>query len=254
MVLSMERWSGKVAIVTGASAGIGAAIAKQLVENGLIVIGAARRANLVDEIAKTLEGKNGKLHSYKLDLSNEQEIKDLFKWTTENFGPVHILINNAGIHVRNDFIDEDIPAWRKTLEVNVLGLSIATTLAIKIMKENGINGHIININSITGHSVPQIPFHNMYPASKHAVTALTETFRQDINKLNLKIKITSISPGAVDTPIFDENIRGTPGFKKLIGDKLLKPEDIADGVVYALSTPLHVQVHELTIKPINEKL
>lgn len=76
------------------------------------------------------------------------------------------------------------------MDVNVLGLSIATTLAIKIMKEQKIDGHIIHINSITGHYVPQLSFHNMYPASKHAVTALTETFRQDINKLNLKIKVT----------------------------------------------------------------
>ncbi|KAJ3651610.1 hypothetical protein Zmor_017639 [Zophobas morio] len=121
------------------------------------------------------------------------------------------------------------------------------------MKENKINGHIVHINSIAGHKVINVNAMSVYPASKFAVTALTETLRQELNHLGLKIKVTSISPGFVETEMTVLNKNMTPEREELFrAIPFLKSEDIADGVVYVLSTPEHVQVHELTIKPVGE--
>ncbi|VEN44054.1 unnamed protein product [Callosobruchus maculatus] len=242
MVLSMERWVGKVAIVTGASTGIGAAIAEKLVSEGLIVVGLARRSEKIEELSKKLSDAKGKLYAFKTDLTKEEDIKDAFDWTTKNVGPVHILINNAGIHLRENLIDGNTDTWRKTLDVNVLALCIASREAIKIMRENNINGHIIHINSICGHKIINLPKMDIYTASKYAVTAITDTMRGELATFGTKIKVTSISPGAVDTPIFDD-IRGTEAFKEHIGQTILNPEDIADAVGYVLSTAPHVQTN-----------
>ncbi|CAH1371963.1 unnamed protein product [Tenebrio molitor] len=254
MVLSMDRWKGKVAIVTGASAGIGAAIAEQLVEAGLQVAGFARRSERVEELSKKLQGKKGKLYAVKVDMTKEDDILKGFKWVTEKLGPVHILVNNAGLIQQTNLTEGDTEKWKRIFDTNVLGLCIATREAVKVMKANKIDGHIIHINSIVGHRVPNFPGMNVYPASKHAVTALTETLRQEFNHVGLKIKITSVSPGAVTTEFLEaSNFLADPTVSEQIKKlPFLKSEDIADSVLYVLSTPPHVQVHELTIKPVGE--
>ncbi|XP_068894715.1 farnesol dehydrogenase-like isoform X2 [Tenebrio molitor] len=251
MVISMERWRGKVAIVTGASAGIGAAVAKQLVEEGLQVVGLARRSERVEELAKKLQSKKGKLHAVKADISKEEDILNAFKWTSDNLGPVHILVNNAGIIQQTNLTEGDTEKWKRVLDTNVMGLCIATREAVKVMKSNKIDGHIIHINSVGGHGVPNFPGLNVYPASKHAVTALTETLRQELNHLGLKIKITSVSPGGVDTEIAQtNNFEITPQIVEAMKQMprlrtkmpMLESEDVADSVLYVLSTPPHVQI------------
>lgn len=250
----MERWKGKVAIVTGASAGIGAAIAEQLVGAGLKVVGLARRKERVEELAKKLQGKNGQLYSFRADVSKEEDILAAFKWVKENLGPVNILINNAGFRRDTNLIEGDAKMWEDILDTNVLGLCMGTREAVKDMRANNVDGHIIHINSLVGHKVIYFPQSSVYPASKHAVTALTETLRQELNSIGSKIKITSISPGAVETEfrqaagVFSHQDQ-VELFKKL---PHLQSEDVADAVLYALATPPHVQVHEITIKPVGE--
>ncbi|XP_028138593.2 farnesol dehydrogenase [Diabrotica virgifera virgifera] len=251
MVLSMDRWKGKVAVVTGASSGIGAAIAELLVENGLLVVGAARRKERIDALAHKLQGKKGKLYSVKADMTKEEDIKEIFKWTSTNVGPVAILVNNAGCVKHVGLIDGDTEAWKATINVNLLALCIATREAISIMKKNNIDGQIIHINSVFGHKVSNFPQVNVYPATKHGVTALTETLRNELNALKSKIRVTSISPGLVETEMVDE-VKNSDYFEQL-KNSILKPEDIADGVLYVLSTPPHVQIHELMIKPLGEQ-
>ncbi|KAF2901342.1 hypothetical protein ILUMI_04848 [Ignelater luminosus] len=253
MSLSMNRWKGKVAIVTGASAGIGAAIATKLVESGVIVVGLARGKEKLDEFAKTLENKNGKFYSFKTDVSKEQDILDAFRWVKESLGPVHILINNAGLRRKTNLIDGNTNMWKEIMDTNVLGLCIATREAIKDMRANKVDGHIVHMNSVGGHKIVKIPYLSVYPASKHAVTALTETLRQELNSINSKIKITSVSPGLVQTEfrlaagVLEE--RKDNVFENLPS---IEAVDVAEAVMYVLSTPPHVQVHELTIKPVGE--
>ncbi|KAJ3651630.1 hypothetical protein Zmor_017656 [Zophobas morio] len=255
MVLSMDRWVGKVAIVTGASSGIGAAIAYALVEKGLTVLGIARGAERIEERAKQLSDKKGKLHAIKADFSKEEDILKTFKWAKDNLEPVHILVNNAGRGAKANLTEGETRQWKKVFNLNVLGLSIATREAVKVMKENKINGHIIHMNSIAGHQVLNFEVPSVYSASKFAVTALTETLRQELNQQGLKIKVTSVSPGLVESEMTNLHPNLTPEMKAVYEKMpILQSEDIADGVVYALSTPEHVQVHELTIKPIGEKV
>ncbi|KAJ8971427.1 hypothetical protein NQ317_018162 [Molorchus minor] len=251
MVLSMNRWEGKVAVVTGASSGIGAAVCRQLVEHGLKVVGLARRKDRIEELSEKLIGKKGKLHALKADVTNEQELIEAFRWITQNLGPIHILINNAGLTQPTNLTDGDAEMWKRIFDVNVIGLCVATREAVKDMRKNKVDGHIVHINSIAGHKVPDIPSFNVYPASKFAVTALAETLRLELNNIKSRIKITSVSPGATETE-FVNNVNPSDDQIVKAFESILKAEDVADAIVYALSTPPHVQVQELTLKPINE--
>ncbi|XP_022917692.2 farnesol dehydrogenase-like [Onthophagus taurus] len=250
----MERWRNKVAIVTGASSGIGAATAKLLVQNGLQVVGVARRYENIENLSLELKNQPGKLHSYRADMTIEADIISAFEWTEKNIGPVAILINNAGVARPTNIIDGDASEWRKVLDTNIFGVTVALREAIRVMRKHSIDGVIVNVNSVAGHFVPTIPLKNVYPASKYAVTALTETTRQELIELGSRIKVASISPGYVETEIASRN-----GFLK---DKhvaevekyapRLFANDIAEAIVFILSTPAHVQVTELTIRPVGE--
>ncbi|KAJ9589358.1 hypothetical protein L9F63_017435, partial [Diploptera punctata] len=236
--IKMDRLEGRVAVVTGASSGIGAAIAEELVKRGLKVVGLARRVEKIEELAAKLKSEKGELHALKCDVTIEEEIKKSFEYIKIKLGGVHILINNAGVMI---FTNTMIEEWRNMLDINVLALSICTRESIKLMKETDIDdGHIIHINSICGHSPPSERI-VMYAATKHAVTALTEGLRRELITQNSKIRVSSISPGMVKTEM--------PPKSYLENMTSLNPEDIADAVVYVLGTPQHVQVHELTIRP-----
>ncbi|CAH1113147.1 unnamed protein product [Psylliodes chrysocephalus] len=190
MPLSMERWVGKVAIVTGASVGIGAAIATRLVKEGLLVVGIARRVKLIEELATRLTNEKGKLYALKCDVMKEEDILSVFKWVREHLSPVHIIINNAGIVENTNLIDGDVKMWKNVLDTNILGLCIGTREAVRDMVKNNVNGHVIHMNSVGGHRVPYFTFSNVYPGTKHAVTALAETLRKEFSANKLDIKIT----------------------------------------------------------------
>ncbi|XP_023724005.1 farnesol dehydrogenase-like [Cryptotermes secundus] len=248
----MERWSGRVAVVTGASAGIGAAIAEELVKKGLKVVGLARRVERVEENAKLLRSEPGKLHPLKCDVSKESDVKEAFKWVKSNLGVVDILVNNAGVCDFNNLTDGPPEKWRNIIDINVLGLSMCTREAIQSMREKAVDdGHIININSVLGHGTPFAAF--MYAASKHAVTALTEGLRRELVQQKSKIRVTSISPGAVKTEIAEAS--GVPKeiLEQYKDNPIMEAKDIADSVMYVLGTPPHVQIHELIIKPVGEE-
>ncbi|XP_037822149.1 farnesol dehydrogenase-like [Lucilia sericata] len=247
----MERWQNKVAVVTGASSGIGSAIVKDLINNGLQVVGLARRVERVEELKKQLPVKlQSKLTALKCDVSNLKSVNEAFDKIISKFGGVDILVNNAGCMKNGQLCQGNLADIEQVLQTNVMGVVYCTQRAFKSMKERNFAGHIILINSIAGHKViavgNEVPDHNIYSPSKYAITAITEIYRQEFKGLGTKIKITSVSPGAVDTEIIPDKI------KELIGDAFLKSEDISQGVLYAISTPPHVQIHEMTIKPVGE--
>lgn len=192
----MERWIGKTAVVTGASAGIGAATCIELAKAGFKVVGLARRAELVDEL-KTLLPVNsiGELHSYKCDVAREEDIKAAFSWIEETFGGTDVLVNNAGIAKPGNIIDPDnSDIIRQTVDVNIVGVAFCTREAFQSMKRRNVDGHVILINSVVGHIVPytvaSIGSTNVYQATKHAVTAMTEVLRQEFLHQGTKVKVT----------------------------------------------------------------
>ncbi|KAJ8921538.1 hypothetical protein NQ315_003158 [Exocentrus adspersus] len=243
MVLSMDRWVGKVAIVTGASSGIGAAIAEALAKEGLKVAALARRKDRLEDMAKRASNQKGKIFPIQTDISSETDILNAFSWIKNNLGPIHILVNNAAVvPISSGILEGKTDSWQKLFQVNVLGLCICTREAVKDMKENKVDGHIVHINSGLGHKVINLPVNTVYPSSKFAVTALAETLRLELMNQKSKIKITSVSPGLTDTEFLIE-AKKNPEFRKIIEmGKILEPQDIADAVVYVLSTPPHVQV------------
>ncbi|XP_017777412.1 PREDICTED: farnesol dehydrogenase-like [Nicrophorus vespilloides] len=247
MVLSMDRWVGKVAVVTGASTGIGAEVAKSLCQQGMKVVGLARRIHLIKPISST----NGSLLGLKVDITQEDEVVEAFEWILKNVGPVSVLVNNAGLSQPTTLIDGDAKMWKSVLDTNVLGLSIATREAISHMKDHNIDGHVIHINSVLGHYVAFVPNVNMYTASKHAVTALTETLRQELLHSGTNIRISSVSPGPVDTELLLIN-KETCDSDFLKTFPKLRCDDVSDAVIYVLSTPPHVQVQDVLIRPLGE--
>ncbi|XP_069683489.1 dehydrogenase/reductase SDR family member 11-like [Periplaneta americana] len=250
----MQRWAGRVAVVTGASAGIGAATAEELVKNGVKVVGLARRIDKIEELAESLKSQPGKLYPLKCDITKETEVQEAFKWVKSNLGGVDILINNAGVGKESKLSTGPVDHWRAIIDLNVLALSVCTKEALQSMKERGVDdGHIIHINSISGHRIPQSEHVNMmYCASKYAVTALTEGLRRELVQQKTKIKVTSISPGLVKTEFAAATGSPVDPEKIYSNSAHLDGKDIADVVLYALGTPPHVQIHEVILRPLGQ--
>ncbi|KAG8232999.1 hypothetical protein J437_LFUL013663, partial [Ladona fulva] len=143
----MERWTGRLAVVTGASAGIGATIAKTLVKNGINVVGMARRVDKIQALAKELENEKGKLIAVQCDVSDSASVQSAFQTVEECHGGVDILINNAGILGKTSLLDGPVEDWSRILSVNVIGLCHCTKLAVKSMRERKVDdGQIIHIS------------------------------------------------------------------------------------------------------------
>ncbi|XP_023032803.1 farnesol dehydrogenase [Drosophila willistoni] len=245
----MDRWLNRVAVVTGASSGIGAACCKDLVAKGMIVVGLARRENRLEELKASLPADQAKrFYIRQCDVSIEQNVIDTFAWIDQTLGGADVLVNNAGVARRGFVIEADnSQKLLDTLKTNVLGVAWCTREVFQSQKRRQVkDGHVVIINSIAGHAVPNVPGYssNLYSPSKHAITALTEVLRQEFQMQQTQAKITSISPGAVDTEIFDENARA-----RMPDLPMLRAEDVADAVSYSIQTPPNVQIHELTIKP-----
>ncbi|KAK2589106.1 hypothetical protein KPH14_001932 [Odynerus spinipes] len=238
----------KIAVVTGASSGIGLAVVKALLREGYVVIGLARRKSKMTSEMENVKEKE-KFYPYKCDVTKTENVSEAFQWIKQNFGILHILINNAGIIVNKKFVDSNKADWEKVFAVNVMGYLDCSKHAAKIMLDANIESCIININSIEGHIIyyyPGIDF-NIYPASKHASRAVTEIMQKEFN--GTKIRVTSISPGLVATDIAQAANLDTAILSKF---PLLLPEDIADAVVYVVGTPQRAYVSELVIRPFGE--
>nr|XP_046486135.1 farnesol dehydrogenase-like isoform X2 [Neodiprion pinetum] len=248
---NMDRWVGKIAVVTGASSGIGAAIAEALVKEGIIVVGVARRLDNLKALSASLKGAKGKLYAKQCDVTKEDELLGTFEWVNTELGGIDILVNNAGVWSTNRVIDGNIKEFRKLLDLNVLASAVSLQEAVASMQRRNVAGHIININSVAGHWLPG-QASSLYPATKHAITTITETVRRELSLANSKIKITSVSPGFVKTDIMRAS--GVANHEQFF-DNLphLQPKSVVDAVLYILGTPEDVQVMELTLCPVGEK-
>ncbi|XP_055716041.1 farnesol dehydrogenase [Phlebotomus papatasi] len=237
----MDKWTGKVAVVTGASSGIGATVAKALADSGMVVVGLARRSALIEELAMSITG-SGKIHAIKCDVTDESQVKSAFERIKSDFGGVDVFISNAGLIKSAFLIEHDLETFKETLDLNLWASVMCIKEAIKDMQERKSRGHIVIINSILGHRIPDVPLpkFNIYPATKFALTALAQTLRQELRFHRAEIKLTNICPGMVDTPML--NVFDSRHFAPL---PKLTADDVKDAVIHALGTPENVQINEI---------
>lgn len=205
-----------------------------------------------------MTGAKGKLYAREVDITKTESIQSGFDWVEKEFGKSNILINCAGTAGFSTLIgpDSKLDHIINVIDVNLTGVAVGTKLGYDLMSKTDEYGHIINIGSFEGHKVltgdDLLPMTNTYPATKHAIRAMSEVLRQELNVLNQKVKVSQISPGFTKTNILDAC--GIPNGEALWADiKHLNPEDIADAALYILGTPPHVQVHDMIVKAVGEK-
>ncbi|MCB9744955.1 MAG: SDR family NAD(P)-dependent oxidoreductase [Alphaproteobacteria bacterium] len=228
------------ALVTGASAGIGAAVAQRLAGAGYTVYGAARRVERV----QALPG----VRALPMDLRDEASILAGFEAIREQVGGVDLLVNNAGLGHKSPLTSGETEQWREMLEVNVLALCVCTREAVSDMRRRGDAGHVVHVSSMAAHRVPEGS--GVYSATKYAVRSLTEGLRMELRELGSAIRVTAISPGFVETEFAERYHKSAEAAARTYGRyPVLQPEDVAEAVMYAVSAPPHVQVHDLLMRP-----
>lgn len=234
----MNELKDKVAIVTGASSGIGASIAETLSQHGVKVMLTGRNEARLSDVAEQLqENSQSEIDTHIVDVTQKSEVAKLVKETENKFGHVDILVNSAGLMLSSAITDGDVEAWENMIDVNVKGTLYGINAVLPIFL-NQSTGHIINIASISGFEVTKQS--TLYSASKAAVHTITQGLEKELAKTG--VRVTSISPGMVDTPLSGNTDWGSR--------KKLDPKNIAEAVVYALQQPSHVNINEVTVRPV----
>jgi 3-hydroxy acid dehydrogenase / malonic semialdehyde reductase len=239
----------KIALITGATSGIGKATAHILAGNSYDLIITGRRKNLLDDLKKELGIKyKSDILTLNFDVREQKMVDKMLDSIPENWRRIDVLVNNAGLAAGLTPIqDGDIDDWEQMIDTNIKGLLYVTRKISPWMIENGY-GHIINISSIAGKDVYENG--NVYCGTKSAVEAITKGMRIDMLKHN--IKVTSIAPGAVETEFSLVRFKGDKTKAKKIYDGFtpLFAEDVAEAILFAITRPPHVNINDMLIMPL----
>jgi NADP-dependent 3-hydroxy acid dehydrogenase YdfG len=223
-----------VFVITGASTGIGAATARHAVDAGYRVVLAARSADKLEALAGELGGPEKAL-AIATDVTEWESQVELARRTKEAFGRIDVVFANAGFGAPRGFTKSTPEHWKAMVLTNVYGAALTIRATLDDLKET--QGHLLLTSSIAGRRA--LPG-SLYSATKFAVTAMGEAARQELNGTG--VRVTLIEPGMVDTPFFDDKPGGQP----------LQADDVARGVLYAISQPRHVDVNEILIRPTSQ--
>ncbi|XP_072026982.1 dehydrogenase/reductase SDR family member 11-like [Amphiura filiformis] len=253
--IGMTRWTGRVALVTGAASGVGASVADKLVRHGMKVIGCDIqnvKLKAAQEKFSKEDSIKGTFEAFTCDLAKEDDILDMFQHIKSTHGGVDVCINCAA-HAKNgpSLLEGATADWRSMLDVNVLGLCICTREAVRQMREKGTDdGHVIHIGSLSSHRVHPDPRIHFYAATKYMVRAVTEGLRQELCEIKSHIRISCVCPGMIRTPFLYSVMPREAVDEFKANNPIIEPEDVADAVIYALHAPPHVQIHDMIIHPI----
>ncbi len=243
--------TGRVAVITGASSGIGAAAAGSLAAAGVKVVMGARREDRLLAVKDEIIARGGEALALRCDVTVRDDCEALLQAGIERWGGVDVLINNAGIMplslVKNLQVDE----WERMIDVNIKGVLFCTAAALPHMLARG-TGHIVNISSIAGKRV--IPSGSVYCATKFAVNAFSDALRLELSARK-NIRVTCIQPGIVATELADAiTDPDLASFQKHIkGIEALQAEDIAAAILYAVQAPAHVNINEIVLRPTQQE-
>jgi NADP-dependent 3-hydroxy acid dehydrogenase YdfG len=219
----------RVFLITGASTGIGAATARHAADAGYRVVLAARSKDKLDALAGEL-GDDRAL-AVECDVTDWDQQQALARSAVDRFGRIDVVFANAGFGGARGFLKDSPEHWRDMVLTNVLGVAYTIRATMPELRERA--GHMVITSSVAGRRPLQ---GSLYSASKHAVTAMGEALRQDVNGSGMRV--TLIEPGMVDTPFFDNPVQDA-----------LQPEDVARTVMFAVSQPAHVDVNEILLRP-----
>lgn len=251
MAISSDALDGRVALVTGASSGIGEATVKMLADEGASVALAARREDELQNLADSVESDSGDALVVPTDITDEEQVREMVETTHEEFGRLDILVNNAGVMLLEPAAEADTDNWRQMVELNLLGLMNATHATLPIMQEQG-EGHVVNVSSVAGRQAS--PNSSGYNASKWGVNGFTDALRQEVAEEG--IRTTLVEPGVVDTEL-QEHIPDDEVQEQIEewADSMnpLTGEDIARSIRYAVVQPQHVSANEILIRPTQQQ-
>lgn len=245
---------GTVAIVTGASSGIGQATANQLAAAGARVALVARRADRLEKLAHQIQAAGGTALSIEADITSAHEAERVVARTIAEFGRLDTLVNAAGVMLNGPSIESPLKEWDQMVDVNLRGLMYVTKAALPRLVEAVATSprkvvDIVNISSVAGRfAAPQVAIYN---ATKFAVTAATEAWRQEFTRQSVRFSV--IEPGATATGLFEQKEGQWEGFTAMFGEvERLHAEDIAEAVSFIVTNPRRVAVNEIVIRPTDQ--
>lgn len=241
--MKMQDLTGRVAVVTGASSGIGVATAKLLVEEGVQVVLAARRKDKLDALAAELGEQAVAIEA---DVGDAGQVARLFDQVKQRFGGLDLLVNNAGVGINGPFTDSKPEDWRTQIDANLYGVLNATHAAIPLLKGRA-GAMIASVSSVGGRY--GIAGWSIYNATKFAVVGFHDALRKELGPDGVRVSV--IEPGAVWTE-WGNNVPEEQMRKRREEVEALYPEDIAQALVYAFAQPPHVLVEELLVRPVKQ--
>ncbi|MDP9241460.1 MAG: SDR family NAD(P)-dependent oxidoreductase [Actinomycetota bacterium] len=251
-----QALEGSVALVTGASSGIGAATALDLAARGAAVALAARRTDRLDDLAGRIRGEDGTATVLEADVTDVEQARSAVEQTVKEFGRLDILINNAGVMLLGPIANAPLEEWQRMISVNVLGVLYCAHAALPHLlaaAEDSPRGvaDMVNVSSVAGRLVRNGS--GVYNASKHAVGAFSDSLRQEVTRRFVRVSL--VEPGAVETELVGHN---RPEVAEQVHQRFenmqrLQAADIADAIGYIVTRPQHVAINELLVRPTEQE-
>jgi NADP-dependent 3-hydroxy acid dehydrogenase YdfG len=241
----------RVALITGASSGIGAAIARDLGRRGYHLALAARRKQELEAVARAIRTSGGGAVPLICDVTKPEQIETCVTHAMREFGRIDVLVNNAGVMHNGRIAGADTNEWRAMIDVNLMGLMLMTHAVLPHMKLAG-GGHVVNISSVAGKIITV--GNGVYNVTKWGVNVFSEALRKEVYIDN--IKVTVICPGVVDTELLEKiaNPEARANFQAFAATlDPLGADDIAAAVAYALTAPPHASVNEIVLRPAKQE-
>lgn len=241
---------GKVVVITGASSGLGAAIAQRLGACGAKLVLGARRLERLEVLAADITKAGGTVRILKTDVQNPAQVQALVDKAVSDFGGLDVIINNAGLMAQSTLAARRIEEWDRMIDINIKGVLYGIAAALPVMQAQK-RGHIINVASVAGHKVRGGGA--VYAATKHAVRVITEGLRQEVKPYNLRTTI--ISPGAVDTelPAGTKDPETASAMRGFYDVYAIPTDSFADTVLFAMNQPENVDINEILYRPTSQE-